>query len=236
VYRCPIARHERYPFWGRAPVSVFRPLGGTQLKTLFVGLCLLIVVTQAAAAANGESTAKAGTATPGRDTAPAMKRGDSLESRLQRKLVATRKHRSTVRFFMQHRWLLSSSEHHASAQLALRRATRRPARVWRNVAAIRRVLARREARSSNAPPKAAICDVFGRRYCRQALSVSWCESRHATTARNGPYLGLFQMGWSERQLYGHGSTARQQARAAHRYFVVSGRDWSPWSCKPVEPA
>jgi hypothetical protein len=189
-------------------------------------------VTQAAAAANGESTAKAGKATAGRDTTPAMKRGDSLESRLQHKLAATRKYRSTVRFFKQHRWLLSSSEHHATARHALRRATRRLARISRNVAAIRRVLARREARRRANAPKAAICQVFGRRYCRQALTVSWCESRHSTTAQNGQYLGLFQMGWSERRLFGHGSTPRQQARAAHRYFVISGRDWSPWSCKP----
>ena len=51
-------------------------------------------------------------------------------------------------------------------------------------------------------------------------------------AQNGQYLGLFQMGSSERRLFGHGETAHQQALAAHRYFVVSGRDWSPWSCKP----
>ena len=31
---------------------------------------------------------------------------------------------------------------------------------------------------------------------------------------------------------GHGHTADMQARAAFRYFVYSGRDWSPWSCRP----
>jgi hypothetical protein len=40
------------------------------------------------------------------------------------------------------------------------------------------------------------------------------------------------MGSSERQLFGHGVSALAQARAAYRYFVRSGRDWSPWSCKP----
>jgi len=190
-------------------------------------------MTQAAAAANGESTAKAGSATAARDASPAAKHAVSLESRLERKLAATKKYRSIVRFFKRHRWLLSSTEHRTTAQRVLQRATRRLARTTRMVSAIRRVLARKEARrKATAPPKAAICDVFGRRYCRQALSVSWCESRHTTTARNGQYLGLFQMGWSERVLYGHGSTARKQALAAHRYFVVSGRDWSPWSCKP----
>jgi hypothetical protein len=80
------------------------------------------------------------------------------------------------------------------------------------------------------PPRKAICAVFGR-YCDQALDVAWCESRFQTTARNGQYLGLFQMGSNERRLFGHGATAYEQARAAHRYFVLSGRDWSPWGCR-----
>jgi len=193
-------------------------------------------MTQAAAAAKGEATAtaaKAGKAASGRASTSSAMRAVTLESRLERKLAAVKKHRSVVRFFDRHRWLLSSSEHRATARRALRRATRRLARSIRAVAGIRRVLARQGARrTAGAPPRVAICDVFGRRYCKQAISVSWCESRHRTTAQNGQYLGLFQMGWSERQIYGHGSTARGQALAAHRYFVDSGRDWSPWSCKP----
>jgi hypothetical protein len=77
----------------------------------------------------------------------------------------------------------------------------------------------------------AICHVFGR-YCDQALRVSWCESHWLTTARNGQYLGLFQMGSWERRRFGHGADAWSQARAALRYFNNSGRDWSPWSCQP----
>ena len=69
-------------------------------------------------------------------------------------------------------------------------------------------------------------------YADQALRVSWCESHHDVHARNGQYRGIFQMGSSERRTYGHGSGAWAQAIAAHRYFVASGRDWSPWSCKP----
>ena len=103
----------------------------------------------------------------------------------------------------------------------------------RTVAALHRAIERRELRRlAKAPPRVAICRVFGPRYCGQALKVAWCESRHSTRAENGQYLGLFQMGWSERRLFGHGRTAHQQAIAAHKYFVVSGRDWSPWSCKP----
>jgi hypothetical protein len=157
----------------------------------------------------------------------------SVEARLARKLAAADKARSVIRFFRNHRSLLSSTEHRATARKALRRAERRLAKATRTIAALRTVLRRREARrQAKAPPKVAICEVFGRRYCGQALAVSWCESRHSTTAQNGQYLGLFQMGSYERQLYGHGSTPRQQALAAHRYFVISGRDWSPWSCKP----
>lgn len=80
-------------------------------------------------------------------------------------------------------------------------------------------------------PKAAIRWVFGP-YANQALDVAWCESRYSIWAENGQYLGLFQMGSSERELFGHGNTAIEQARAAHRYFVNSGRDWSPWQCRP----
>ena len=81
-------------------------------------------------------------------------------------------------------------------------------------------------------PSLVICEVFGDRYCGPALRVAWCESRFDTRATNGQYRGLFQMGRWERRTFGHGSTARAQARAAHRYFVKSGRDWSPWECKP----
>jgi hypothetical protein len=80
--------------------------------------------------------------------------------------------------------------------------------------------------------RVAICKTFGK-YCAEALRVSWCESKHYVWAVNthGDYRGLFQMGPSERATYGHGPGAWAQARAAYRYFVASGRDWSPWSCR-----
>jgi len=79
--------------------------------------------------------------------------------------------------------------------------------------------------------RTAICKTFGG-YCQEALSVSWCESRWTVTAHNGQYLGLFQMGSYARSKYGHSNGAWGQSRAARRYFIDSGRDWSPWSCKP----
>ena len=77
----------------------------------------------------------------------------------------------------------------------------------------------------------AISHVFGS-YASQALSVAWCESRYSTTAQNGQYLGLFQMGDYARSLYGHGDTAYAQAKAAYGYFRDSGYGWGPWECKP----
>lgn len=81
------------------------------------------------------------------------------------------------------------------------------------------------------PVEKIICDVFGD-YCSQALSVAACESGYNVDAVNGQYLGIFQMGESERATYGHGPDARSQARAAWAYFAASGYDWSPWACKP----
>lgn len=82
-------------------------------------------------------------------------------------------------------------------------------------------------------PQAAICHVFGS-YCSQALSVARCETggTFSVYAQNGQYLGLFQMGSYARSRYGHSWTAIGQARAAYGYFVDSGRDWSPWQCRP----
>lgn len=80
-------------------------------------------------------------------------------------------------------------------------------------------------------PETAICSVFGV-YCSQALRVAWCEGKYDTSAKNGQYLGTFQMGDHERATYGHGDTVLAQAQAAYRYFVASGKDWSPWECKP----
>jgi multidrug resistance efflux pump len=119
------------------------------------------------------------------------------------------------------------------ARVALRHAEQRLAELSKTIRALRTAIQAREAHvQAAASPRAAICDVFGGRYCRQAVAVAWCESRLTTTAQNGQYLGLFQMGSYERRLFGHGATARVQAEAAHTYFVRSGRDWSPWSCKP----
>jgi len=157
---------------------------------------------------------------------------ETLDERLEQKLAAARRSRGTIAFFRNHRSLMSADEHRENAGARLRRAERRLAELSRIIRALRVAIHARDARRrAAASPKRAICDVFGR-YCRQAVAVAWCESRLTTTAQNGQYLGLFQMGSSERQLFGHGPTAKAQAEAAHTYFVRSGRDWSPWSCKP----
>jgi len=146
---------------------------------------------------------------------------------------------SVIRFFDTHRWLLSDPRFEKEAELRLGIARRTLVESRAGAARARAELARRRAQAEHArlvaslaaSPRKAICHVFGS-YCGQALRVARCESGYSVHARNGQYRGLFQMGSSERRLFGHGETALEQARAAYRYFVRSGRDWSPWSCKP----
>lgn len=62
--------------------------------------------------------------------------------------------------------------------------------------------------------------------------VTRSNPQGCAAARNGQYLGCFQMGSSERRKYGNSAGVWGQARAAWKYFVDSGSDWSPWECKP----
>lgn len=180
-------------------------------------------MTQAAAATTGQDGSK-------KDTRqrPAL----ALELRLERALDLVRRYRGAVRFFEERPSLLASRTQGRAARAALRRARKELREAVVRTARLRRAIRLRELRRlASLPPKRAICDVFGG-YCAQALDVAWCESRLQPDARNGQYRGLFQMGARERELFGHGPSAYAQSRAAHRYFVFSGRDWSPWSCKP----
>lgn len=146
-----------------------------------------------------------------------------------------KKSTSVIRFFEHHRWLLRDPRFRKEAKgrlvaarhaVNVARAHKRARLALKTRAEHRRMIARLER-----SPVKAICFVF-RNDCGEALRVARCESGYRTTAQNGQYLGMFQMGTSERRLFGHGPTALAQARAAYRYFVRSGRDWSPWSCKP----
>ncbi len=97
----------------------------------------------------------------------------------------------------------------------------------------RRIAARRRYRSLVAASAISvvpsiICRVFGSA-SPEALLVARRESGFDVRAHNGQYLGIFQMGSSERARFatiGY-STAYQQIVAAHNYFLVSG--WGPWS-------
>jgi hypothetical protein len=88
-------------------------------------------------------------------------------------------------------------------------------------------------------PEFAIRHYFGPD-AEDAIEVVSCESGdrdgdlspHVVRARNGQYLGMFQMGDFARGKYGHGSTVRAQVKAAYAYFVESGRTWGPWGCRP----
>jgi hypothetical protein len=201
------------------------------LRVLLVGLCTLVLLVQAAAATSAGTDAKAAPASTYASKARTSHVQLTLDQQLRRKLAAVRRYRGALHFFATHRELFSS--HADGSRAAHERATakQRLRSAERAVARLRAAIARRDARRlAGMPPRTAICRVFGG-YCREAVNVAWCESRLSTTAQNGQYLGLFQMGESERRIFGHGPTAHAQALAAHRYFVASGRDWSPWGCR-----
>jgi hypothetical protein len=195
------------------------------LRALLVGLCAFVLVTQAAAAAMQGDTAQASA------KAKVEQRALTLDERLERKVTALRKYRGTIRFFESRRSLTASGAQQASATSSLAHARTRVTQLTKTVAALRAKVRARDGRKlAKLPPRQAICTVFGSD-CQEAVAVAWCESRLTTTAQNGQYLGLFQMGSYERSLFGHGNSALDQAQAAHRYFVRSGRDWSPWACR-----
>ena len=195
------------------------------MRALLVGLFAFVLVTQAVAAAMQGDTARA--SAKAKVVQPAL----TLDERLERKLAALRKYRGTIRFFETHRSLFASGGQQAKATSSLVYARARVSQLTRSVAALRAKIDIREGRRlAKLPTREAICTVFGS-YCQEAVAVAWCESRLNTAAENGQYRGLFQMGSHERTLFGHGATAHDQSLAAHRYFVHSGRDWSPWACR-----
>jgi hypothetical protein len=217
-------RHERRPAGTPAaiPTCASCPCprdGGCTLKALITGACALILCFTPVAA------------------------GANPSAELARHVATIEKDQTVIAFFEKHEWLLSDPRfeaeakrqvrtHRASLARAKQRATTIRAALHKQRVALERETERRQLQTlQELPPRDAICKVFGA-YCGQAIRVSRCESGFRTTAQNGQYLGLFQMGSSERQLFGHGESSLEQAKAAHRYFVASGRDWSPWSCKP----
>lgn len=133
------------------------------------------------------------------------------------------KDRQVIAFFLKH------------PRLAQTRAGQRELwKVLAHVSAQLRTLQIERARpkSNEEEARLAIEKVFGV-YAEQAMGVSGCETGQTWDPRasNGQYLGIFQMGSGERARYGHGSSWLEQAAAAYRYFVASGRDWSPWECR-----
>jgi hypothetical protein len=199
-------------------------------------VCVLALLTQAAVDTDGNRAAAAPAAK--KKAVKHLTAGDRARiarSTLVAKLARAERLERTIRYYETHRKPLQKANRDVAASVALRSARRSLARTTREITYYRRVVrlwtSRHEAqRLRAAPPRTAICGVFGR-YCREAVAVAWCESRLSTNAENGQYLGLFQMGSNERRLFGHGSSAYEQSQAAHRYFVYSGRDWSPWGCR-----
>lgn len=131
-------------------------------------------------------------------------------------------------------WAHRSAEH-ARGEIEQRARARRLARKVERLARELRAARASRARTLQAheTPQDIIRGIFGA-HGDEAVRVSYCETggTFSTNARNGQYLGLFQMGAHERATYGDASDARGQSEAAHRYFVATGSDWSPWECKP----
>lgn len=70
---------------------------------------------------------------------------------------------------------------------------------------------------------------FGAHWLEAAV-VSYGEGSWHSWARNGQYLGTFQMGGWARTTYGHSSTLEGQVAHAARYWRAHG--WSGWDCQP----
>ena len=197
------------------------------MKALFVGLFALILVTQAAAAAmQGEATA-AILRRRQRGARAVPRRAPRAEARIRAQVP---RHHPLLR---EPPFALSASTEQQAKLRVLRsgmqeRGSRRSCD--RGRASDVRSRRREERALANAPPKVAICASSGR-YCGQALGVAWCESRLFHDGRRTASTSASSR-WA-RTSGASSATVRPltQALAAHRYFVVSGRDWSPWSCK-----
>lgn len=102
-------------------------------------------------------------------------------------------------------------------------------RLWRDRLGICQGLERRLR-----DPVQAILAVFGP-YGTQAVSVARCETGGTFNvyARNGQYVGLFQVSDHWRQTVpGFGFTPLAQARHAYRVFRATGYSWRHWTCQP----
>lgn len=80
---------------------------------------------------------------------------------------------------------------------------------------------------------------FGATVVEEALSVSWCESRHVATARNGVHVGPFQLSgtYHRERAARMGFTWEQVATEARANIAVAAdlyaeQGWGPWQCKP----
>lgn len=92
-------------------------------------------------------------------------------------------------------------------------------------------------------PAQAIKCVFPKHLRQTATRIAQCEStalapeavarryKLGRWAKNGQYVGVFQMGKAERRKYGfyrRGASALVQVRSAYRLYLDRG--WQPWSC------
>lgn len=155
---------------------------------------------------------------------------NALRTEIRSTVRTVEQAKTTIRFFQSHAFLLYKKE---TKRVAWREVAAARGRVRRGRVRLFELRAALQKATSPLSPIAAIRLVFGE-YADQAIRVADCETggTFSVYASNGQYQGLFQMGSWERATFGHGYTPLEQARAAWRYFVASGRDWSPWECRP----
>jgi hypothetical protein len=147
----------------------------------------------------------------------------TLHKREHRQIATLARDRGTVRFFRRHLRLA----HTPIGRRALRFAK---AEIRWTLAELRETRKTLHVRALPQDVSGVITYVFGP-HAAEAKTVALCESGFSTSATNGQYFGVFQMGSHERARYGGSSlNVWDQVRAAYRYYRAAG--WRPWECRP----
>ncbi len=198
------------------------------LRALIVGLCVLLVMTPAVAAANGQQNAPR--------QAP---KGEVCESELAHARAEARSEDQGGAQVPRRDPLLRDAP--LAPQLGQARDRARAGRASSRdgdqggelLPAAHPRSRRQEAGATSRARHAARCDL---RACSGGTATRPSPSRGASPVTRRPRRTASTSAssrWASgrRAFAGHGDTAHEQAVAAHRYFVRTGRDWSPWSCR-----
>ena len=196
------------------------------MRALLVGLFAFALVTQAAAAAmQGESTPAPRKANVER---PAL----TLDQQLERKLAALRKYRGTVRFFENHRIVARLGRRAGESEV---RRSRTPVRACDSSRRASPPSARRSVRATGGGwpscPRARRSAPCSERTARRLSPSRGASPGSARQPRTASTAASSRWARTSEAFSATARSAHDQSLAAHRYFVRSGRDWSPWACR-----